>query len=108
MNNQEAGTTKCVVCNSNFTLVASQHYVAREGVERGLAVTLVKSTEERLYDAFDCPHCGCQNRVQERMRTLVTTEIEEPITEEGEGSESEDGQQIELDDYAEDWLFEED
>ena len=107
MNNQEAGITKCVVCNSNFALVASQHYVVREGVERGLAVTLVKSTEERLYDAFDCPHCGCQNRVQERMRTLVTAEVEEPTTGEGEGSESEDGQCVAYDDL-DDWPFEED
>lgn len=66
------GFTKCKVCGVEFALIAINHYVARDfGKTGGLIASLNGSTEGMLYDAFDCPHCGCQNIMQERKRTLI-------------------------------------
>lgn len=65
------GFTKCKVCGVEFALIAINHYVAREAWETGLAAAIRSSQEVNLYDAFDCPHCGCQNIMQERKRTLI-------------------------------------
>ena len=66
------GFKKCNVCGVEFALIAINHYVARDcGKTGGVLASFNGSTEEMLYDAFDCPHCGCQNIMQERKRTLI-------------------------------------
>lgn len=60
------GMTTCKVCGRDFALIAEEHYVVRDFGKKGVLETL--STKEPMqYDAFDCPHCGCQNVMQVRM-----------------------------------------
>ena len=58
------GMTTCVVCGRDFALIAEEHYVARSNEVTGLRA--IAGSEVIHYDAFDCPHCGCQNVMQER------------------------------------------
>lgn len=60
---------KCKVCGKEFEAVKENHYVAREGLKSGAFVDLA-STEEKTFDAFDCPYCGCQYVAGERKRNL--------------------------------------
>lgn len=61
----------CVVCGHEFRPHKSIHYISCDNRETGL-VTLGRHVEEDMYDTFDCPHCGCQNVVQKRKRTLLS------------------------------------
>lgn len=47
---------KCTTCGKRFTLLKSERYTVTP--ERSF-VNILQSVER--YDAFDCPHCGCQN-----------------------------------------------
>lgn len=68
---------KCKVCGKEFEAVKENHYVAREGLKTG-AITALASAEEKIFDAFDCPHCGCQYIAGERKREQeVLNEYEE-------------------------------
>lgn len=58
---------KCKVCGKEFEATTKGHYIARDNIKQG-AVTVLSSEEENLFDAFDCPHCGCQLIVQGRKR----------------------------------------
>lgn len=60
---------ECKVCNTMFPALRERRYTARDETETGLAAALGKTNEGKLYDAFDCPHCGCQHIVQERKRS---------------------------------------
>lgn len=68
------GMRACQVCGRDFPLVAEEAYVARD-VEQGGLATALSSTESRWYDAIDCPHCGCQNVLQERKRPLTPGDL---------------------------------
>lgn len=61
---------KCKICGCEFTPVIDKHYIARDAGESGLA-TAFKTLEGKIYDAFDCPLCGCQIVVQERKRIFA-------------------------------------
>ena len=51
--------TKCNVCGRRFRLLAKNRY---EVVKRPAGLNcLTQGTV--YYNAFDCPHCGCQNIV---------------------------------------------
>lgn len=78
------GMTTCKVCGRDFALIAEEHYIARDVEETGIAVALGRKKEAEQYDAFDCPHCGCQNVVQERKMALIVIETEEIDQEEEE------------------------
>lgn len=65
---------KCKVCNKEFELKKKDHYIARDIGKSGLAA-LAGGKEEALYDTFDCPHCGCQNVMQERKRSYIDIEV---------------------------------
>ena len=70
---------KCKVCGCEFPAVADKHYTARDNTKTGLS-TAFDHDEEKLYDAFDCPMCGCQAIVQERKRdyiACVETEVDD-------------------------------
>lgn len=58
---------KCNVCGCEFPAVADKRYTARDNTRTGLS-TAFGHDEEKIYDAFDCPMCGCQVIAQERKR----------------------------------------
>ena len=60
---------KCKVCECEFIPEKKEHYISRNEVNVGLS-NLVGGMEEKLYDTFDCPQCGCQNIMGERKRQL--------------------------------------
>lgn len=60
------GMITCHVCGRNFPLVEEEHYVARDPVKKGIVSVISGQVEATQYDAIDCPHCGCQNILQER------------------------------------------
>lgn len=57
---------KCKVCGCEFPAVADKRYTVRDNTKT--SVVTFAQDEEKLYDAFDCPMCGCQAVVQERKR----------------------------------------
>lgn len=60
------GMTTCKVCGRDFALISEEHYVARDVEKKGVIPALSGEVESMEYDAFDCPHCGCQNVMQGR------------------------------------------
>lgn len=66
---------KCNVCGKEFEPVFDKHYVARDDGETGLVVALASKPENKLYDVFNCPHCGCQAIAQERKRGWLSIEV---------------------------------
>ena len=61
---------KCKICGKEFEANLDRHYVARDNGKTGLTVA-ISNYEEKLYDAFDCPACGCQVVAQERKRQYI-------------------------------------
>ena len=61
---------ECNVCGARFRPLARQRYTARDNAVMG-AVAALSCHEEVLFDAFDCPICGCQIVAQERKRSEV-------------------------------------
>lgn len=76
---------KCKVCGCEFNPVIEKHYVSRDAGRSGVVAAFSKD-EEKLFDTFDCPECGCQVVVQERKRKYIE-ESEE--VEDGNGSDDE-------------------
>lgn len=76
---------KCKVCNKEFELQKKDHYIARDAGKSGLAA-LTGGNEETLYDTFDCPHCGCQNIMQEHKRSYMNIEVVD-VEEQGDGKD---------------------
>lgn len=60
------GMTTCKVCGREFSLTAEEHYIARDPQRVGALANLTSTDKATEYDAFDCPHCGCQNVIQMR------------------------------------------
>lgn len=63
---------KCNVCGLDFEATKERHYIARENGSKGFSN--LSGREEPIFDAFDCPCCGCQAIAQERKRNLVEVE----------------------------------
>ena len=61
------GMTTCKVCGRDFPLMHEEHHIVRDTEISGV-VAAFSSHEAPMYDAFDCPHCGCQNVMQSRKR----------------------------------------
>lgn len=61
---------KCKICGCEFPPMIDKHYVARDCTKTGALANLSK-IEEKLYDTFDCPNCGCQVIIQERKRESI-------------------------------------
>ena len=53
---------KCKVCNKRFKLNKVDKYLA---VIRPVGLTCL-TERSKIYEAFDCPKCGCQNLVSIR------------------------------------------
>ena len=68
---------KCNVCGCEFHALAEKRYTARDNTSIGLAIAFNRD-EEKIYDAFDCPMCGCQVIAQERKRDYSYGEQAEP------------------------------
>lgn len=62
---------KCKVCGNEFNPIVERHYISRDEGNTGVIDALVSKPEEKLYDTFDCPECGCQVIAQERKRVYV-------------------------------------
>lgn len=66
---------KCGICGKEFELSVTKHYISRdEEIQRCDIVGIVGNNtdkESKLYDAFDCPFCGCQVIAQERKRVWL-------------------------------------
>lgn len=60
----------CKVCGMEFPLMKSDHYVAVGGAK----LTLIGKEEPNLYDAIDCPYCGCQHLLNIRERNYTPME----------------------------------
>lgn len=60
------GITTCKVCGREFPLMVEDHYIAQDPRKIGAIANFVNTDKAIEYDAFDCPHCGCQNIMQTR------------------------------------------
>ena len=85
---------KCKICESGLVPHIDKHYIARDRVKTGLAV-IVSGDESTLYDAFDCPVCGCQIIAQERKRcdSFQTLGAHATDDDDDEDIEEEDGEE---------------
>lgn len=61
---------KCKICGTEFPAIKERHYIARDNGKTGLSATFSSNDEEKIYDSFDCPMCGCQVVVKERKRNF--------------------------------------
>lgn len=71
------GMHKCTVCNRAFELRKENRYTTEAKKTTALSM-LVMGTDSVLYDAVDCPYCGCQQilHVRERAFAEVTSETD--------------------------------
>ena len=68
------GMTTCRVCGRDFPLLKENHYLAIDKATTGLSAVLGGS-QPAMYDAMDCPHCGCQNVLQEFKRIATPKDL---------------------------------
>lgn len=80
---------ECKICGTKFNAIVERHYVARDYGKTGFAVALGSNDEEHLYDAFDCPACGCQVIAKERKYSYIpyTLNDEDENNEENENND---------------------
>lgn len=64
------GMATCKVCGRDFALMEEEHYIVRDNAKTGISAA-ISSDEEKLFDAYDCPHCGSQYIAQERKRLFI-------------------------------------
>lgn len=78
----------CAVCGAKLELNKMYHYIVRDDGYTGAVTVFTKEQEEPMYDAFDCPVCGCQYIAQERKRTLFDVVCsDEPCDDDAETSD---------------------
>ena len=65
---------KCKVCGKKLNLKSENRYEIRE-VPKGLRMLVEDAV---VYEAFDCPKCGCQNIVNSR-KEVVFKDIESEV-----------------------------
>lgn len=73
---------ECKVCGCKSNAIIERHYMARDNGKIGLSAAFGSNTEGSLYDAFDCPVCGCQIIAKERKRNYIPHVAEEDKTDE--------------------------
>lgn len=61
---------KCQICGALFELNKANRYLIVENEAPIMAVLTLPAT----YECFDCPKCGCQNRVNERKGSYIIDE----------------------------------
>lgn len=67
----------CKICGHEFGAIVDRHYIARDPGVTGAFSALGSHDENKLFDAFDCPKCGCQMIMQERKYKVDLSQIEE-------------------------------
>ena len=79
-NNEIENTNRyeCQICGALFELNEANRYVIVEEEAPLTAMFSVPTT----YECFDCPKCGCQNRVNERKEGLRIDEQTKADTDE--------------------------
>ena len=60
---------KCKICGTEFSAIKERRYIARDNGKIGLPSAFGSNDEEKIYDSFDCPMCGCRVVAQDRKRT---------------------------------------
>lgn len=65
---------ECKCCKEKFNAKAEKHYIARDNDVCGI---VLNREEPTLYDAFDCPKCGCQIIIGERKRPYIAPKEED-------------------------------
>lgn len=73
---------KCTVCDHEFQPHADKRYTAQD--KRNIFI------DGTLYDAFDCPVCGCQIIANERKRSVEIDSENTADATEGEACDSEE------------------
>lgn len=73
----------CDICGLDFYPFIG-HYIAKDPGKSGLA-NVLSGSDPKLYDAFNCPYCGCQIIAKERKNAFFYNhEIEDEDEEEEE------------------------
>ena len=60
---------KCKVCEKEFELLKKNKYIVN--VELTALQRAFGMVSDKVYEAFDCPYCGCQNLVNERKENII-------------------------------------
>ena len=68
---------KCNVCGCEFVPQAKEHYIARTDGKTGVVAVFQSNDETGLFDAFDCPQCGCQVIAQDRKRAYIVSHVDD-------------------------------
>ena len=75
---------KCKICSFSFMPMIDGHYIATDGGvgftishSSGVSASVSNDNHKHFYDAFDCPHCGCQVIAQERKAFCNFEEVDE-------------------------------
>ena len=68
---------KCKICECEFVPEKKEHYVACTDGKTGVVAVLQSNDETGLFDAFDCPQCGCQVIAQERKRAFIVSHVDD-------------------------------
>lgn len=69
---------KCFVCGSDFVLNATDKYIVN--VPASAVSKAFLGANDKIFEAFDCPHCGCQNLVNERFGAEELPVIEDDLS----------------------------
>lgn len=75
---------KCKICECEFVPEKKEHYVARTDGKTGVVSMFQSNDETGLFDAFDCPQCGCQVIAQERKRAFIVSHVDDDADESGD------------------------
>lgn len=68
-NEEKKDMVHCLCCGNVFTPTKEMRYTARDAKPARQAL-FTQLGETKEYDAFDCPGCGCQIIVGERLRSV--------------------------------------
>lgn len=68
---------KCLVCGSDFILNATDKYIVN--IPASAVSKALLGTYDKIFEAFDCPQCGCQNLVNERFSVKELPVIEDDL-----------------------------
>lgn len=80
---------KCKVCDCEFIPHVKEHYIVRTVGKTGVVAVFQSNDETGLFDAFDCPQCGCQVIAQERKRAYIVNHVDDVE----DGDEEETGEE---------------